>query len=107
VQDLWLGKKGGEKMTSLTVTLELPRDLLGALDVPQVQMESRLRELIVLELFREGRISSGKGAEILGVSKLAFIQLLSQHGIDYFTKSSKELKSEVAILDQLLDGDGV
>jgi predicted HTH domain antitoxin len=106
-QDLWLGKKGGEKMASLTVTLELPRDLLGALEVPQVQMEARLRELIALELFREGRISSGKGAEILGISKLAFIQLLSQHGIDYFTESSEELKSEVAMLDQLLGGDGV
>ena len=50
-------------MSTLTVALNLPRDLLGALDIPQVQLETRLRELIALELFREGRISSGKGAE--------------------------------------------
>jgi predicted HTH domain antitoxin len=91
----------------MTVALELPRDLLGALEVPQAQMEARLRELIALELFREGRISSGKGAELLGVSKLAFIQLLSQHGIDYFTESPEELKAEVAMLEQLLGDDGV
>jgi len=89
-------------MSTLTVALELPRDLLGALEVPQTEMEAQLRKLIALELFREGRISSGKGAELLGVSKLAFIQLLSQHGIDYFTQSPEELKAEVAVLDQLL-----
>ncbi|MGC9399876.1 MAG: UPF0175 family protein [Anaerolineae bacterium] len=94
-------------MSTMTVALELPRDLLGALEVPQAQMEARLRELIALELFREGRISSGKGAELLGVSKLAFIQLLSQHGIDYFTESPEELKAEVAMLEQLLGDDGV
>jgi len=92
-------------MGTLTVALELPRDLLGALDVPQTQVEARLRELIALELFREGRISSGKGAELLGVPKLAFIQLLSQHGIDYFTASPEELEAEVVVLDQLLDDD--
>ncbi len=94
-------------MSTMTVALELPRDLLGALEVPQAQMEARLRELIALELFREGRISSGKGAELLGVSKVAFIQLLSQHGIDYFTESPEELKAEVAMLEQLLGDDGV
>ena len=66
-----------------------------------------MRELIALELFREGRISSGKGAELLGISKLAFVQLLSQHGIDYFTESPEELKAEVAVLGQLLGDDDV
>lgn len=94
-------------MSTVMVALELPRDLLGALEVPQTQMEARLRELIALELFREGRISSGKGAELLGVSKLAFVQLLSQHGIDYFTESPEELEAEVTMLDQLLSDDSV
>ncbi|MGC9357774.1 MAG: UPF0175 family protein [Anaerolineae bacterium] len=94
-------------MSTMTVALELPRDLLGALEVPQTQMEARLRELIALELFREGRISSGKGAELLGISKLAFVQLLSQHGINYFTESPEELEAEVTMLEQLLTDDGV
>ena len=36
-------------MNTLTVALDLPRDLLGALDVPQARLEVRLRELIALE----------------------------------------------------------
>jgi len=94
--------KGGEHVTTLTVALDLPRDLLGALDVPQTEIEARLRELIALELFREGRISSGKGAELLGISKLAFIQLLSQHQIETFTETLDELESDLETLDRLL-----
>ena len=94
--------KGGEHVTSLTVALDLPRDLLGALDVPHTEVEARLRELIALELFREGRISSGKGAELLGISKLAFIQLLSQHQIETFTETLDELESDLETLDRLL-----
>jgi len=94
--------KGGEHVTTLTVALDLPRDLLGALEVPQTEIEARLRKLIALELFREGRISSGKGAELLGISKLAFIQLLSQHQIETFTETLDELESDLETLDRLL-----
>jgi predicted HTH domain antitoxin len=89
-------------MDTLTVRLQFPRDLQGALEVPQERLEARLRELIVLQLFREGRISSGKGAELLGISKLEFIQLLARHRIPYFTEAPEELISEVRTLEQLL-----
>lgn len=94
-------------MNTLTVTLDLPRDLLGTLDVPRERLESRLRELIALELFREGRVSSGKGAELLGLSKLEFVDLLAQHRLAYFAELPEELASDVAALEHLLDGDNV
>jgi len=75
--------------------LELPRDLVEVLNVSQTETAARLQELIAIELFREGQISSGKAAEILGCSKLAFIQLLARRGIPYFTESSEELKADV------------
>ena len=93
-------------MDMITVTLDLPRELLGALDVPRTHLEGRLRELIALELFRERCISSGKGAELLGISKLEFIQLLARHGVFYFTESSEELKADVVTLERLLSTEG-
>jgi len=86
----------------LVVSLELPRDLLGALDVPQEQLKDRLQTLIAVALVQEGKISTGKGAEVLGVSKLEFIKLLSRHGINYFTESQEELDTEVETLKRLL-----
>ena len=88
--------------STLTICLDLPRDLLGALDVPEARLETRLRELIAVELFREGRISSGKGAELLGISKGEFIHLLGRHGVHYFTESPEESVAEVTALEQLL-----
>ena len=96
-------------MSSLTISLELPRDLLGALNVSEKQLGTRIKEMVALELFREGYISSGRGAELLGIPKLAFIGLLARHDVPYFTQSPEELTDEVRTLEHLLkaerDGD--
>lgn len=88
-------------MSDLTVSLRLPRDLLGALDIPEKQLASHVLELVALELFRQGRISTGKGAELLGISKWNFIQLLNQHSIPYFTELPTELESEVTTVEAI------
>ena len=93
-------------MDTMTVSLDFPRDLLGALDVSPANVETRLRELIALGLFREGRISSGKGAELLVVSKMDFIRLLSRNGISYFTETPDELQSDIAALENIFDKSG-
>jgi predicted HTH domain antitoxin len=90
-------------MSTLTVNLKIPRDLLGALDVPEAQLEAQILELVALELFRQERISTGKGAELLRISKWEFIQLLAQHDIPYFTESADELAAEVATAQSLLN----
>ena len=90
-------------MSTLTVSLKLPRDLLRALDISEAQLETRILELVALELFRQDRISTGKGAELLGISKWEFIQLLRQHSIPYFTESSAELTAEVATAQGFLN----
>ncbi|MCK4485267.1 MAG: UPF0175 family protein [Desulfobacterales bacterium] len=46
------------------------------MDIPESQPEKRIKELIAVALFRDGRISSGKGAELLSITKLDFILLL-------------------------------
>lgn len=87
-------------MKTLHVQLELPRDLLGALDIPEDRLPDELRELIAVELFREGRISSGKGAELIGISKKDFVQVLARRGIPYFTETPDELSREVDAVTQ-------
>lgn len=89
-------------MNTISMNLDIPRDLVVALNVPQAEIADRIRELIAVSLFREGRISSGKGSELLGISKFTFIQLLAKHGIDYFTENAGELTSDVADIALLL-----
>jgi predicted HTH domain antitoxin len=68
-------------MTDLTISLNLPRDLLGALNILESQLPQYILEILALELFRQQQISAGKAAELLNISKLSFIKLLAQHQI--------------------------
>jgi predicted HTH domain antitoxin len=65
--------------------------VLRELDEP---LEKAARELIVLELYRRGTISSGKSAELLGMSRLEFIQHSGRLGIPYFNLSDEEWEAE-------------
>jgi predicted HTH domain antitoxin len=96
------GEDEKSMMNMMTVSVDLPRDLLGVLEVPESHVAQQVRELIAMELYREGRISAGKGAEMLGMPKRMFIQILAQHGLSYFTELPGELKEQVDNVDRLL-----
>lgn len=61
-------------------------------DVP-----TRLRELAVVELFREGRLSSGKAAEILGMERVEFFALLHALHVPFLDQDPDELRRDVAM----------
>ena len=84
-------------MDTLKIEVELPRDLLMALDISTVEANQKAREWMALELFREGHISTGKAGEILGLTKSQFIDLLNQRGIPYLDLSPEELAHERAV----------
>ena len=51
--------------------------------MPTSEAGRRAQEWLTLELFREGAISTGKAAQILGITKTQFILPLTQRGIDH------------------------
>jgi predicted HTH domain antitoxin len=53
------------------------------------------KECVVLELYRRGVISSGKAAELLGMSRFEFIRYSGRLGIPYFRLSAGELEEEL------------
>ena len=83
-------------MNALKVEIELPRDLMRALDIPESELGRRAKEWVVLELFQEGEISAGKAGEILGFSKARFLDLLDERRLPYLDSDPQELEHEVA-----------
>ena len=83
-------------MAALRVEFELPRELISALNIPESDLGRRAKESVVLEFFLEGEISAGRAAEILGISKAAFIALLNQRNLPYLDSDLQELEREVA-----------
>ena len=80
---------------TITVEVELPRDLLIALNISVAEAGQKSKEWIALELFRQGKVSSGKAAELLGISKVEFIALLDHYAIPYLDLTREELLSDV------------
>jgi predicted HTH domain antitoxin len=76
--------------------LDLGEDLSGFLATLGPPIEQTAREMIVFELYRRSLVSSGKAAELLGMSRLEFIQRTSDLGIPCFRFTEDEWQAEVA-----------
>lgn len=76
--------------------VELDAHVVPLLAKRKRDVPARLRELAVVELFREGRISSGKAAEILGMERLEFFTLLHALQVPSFDQDPEELKRDAA-----------
>jgi len=79
-----------------TVQLELGQELLELLRSLDRPVQQSARELIILELYREGRIAAGKAAELFGMGRSDFLQLASQVRVPYFEMTSQEWNEEIS-----------
>ena len=79
------------------VSIEVADDLAGILGEVRQPIGRAALELIVLELYRRGKVSSGRGAELLGMSRLGFIQHASGLGIPYLRLDENELEREMEL----------
>ena len=55
-----------------------------------------LSMLLAAKLFDEGLISSGQGAEMVGLSKQAFIELLGKYKVSIFQYGIDEIEEDIA-----------
>lgn len=84
-----------------TVHIELDEDLVALLNELHRPVKQAARELIVLELYRQGELSSGKAAHFLAMSRDDFIRRASAEGIPYFQFRGDELDHEIKTSNNL------
>jgi len=83
------------------VRIDIDEALAVLLHQTNKPVQEAAREMIVLELYRRGSISSGKAGELLGTSRLAFLQRASGLGIPFFDMTEDEWAAEQASLKDL------
>jgi predicted HTH domain antitoxin len=87
-------------MQTVTLEVTLPKKLLAyGLDKEDVNRE--VGKWLVFSLFRAGRVSSGKAASLLGITRREFLELLHREGVAYFDYSEEELQAEFASVREL------
>jgi predicted HTH domain antitoxin len=81
-------------MSSAKIAIEEP--LAAILHQTNQPVQQAGREMIVVELYRRGTISSGKAAESLGMERIDFIRHASRLGIPYIDMTEDEWAAEKA-----------
>lgn len=80
--------------------VRVPADLLE-FGFGQDQVQRHVTEWLVLSLFTEGRISSGKAAKLLNLTRVEFLRLLRKRRIAYIDYTSEELAEEFEAVEAL------
>jgi predicted HTH domain antitoxin len=83
-------------MKTTSFHVELDERVVPLFAARKRDVSARLRELAVVELFREGRLSSGKAAEILDIERIEFFALLRHLGVPFFGYDAEELRRDQA-----------
>jgi len=77
----------------LNLELDFPEELLTALR--EEDLASKAKEALVMELLREHRISQGKAAELLSISRAALFPLMTKYQVPAIDLSEEELDQEI------------
>jgi len=77
------------------VPVQLDQDLIELLEELQRPAKKAVRELIVLELYRQGEVSGGRAAQLLGMEREGFIRHASKQSIPYFQLEEDELQRQL------------
>lgn len=73
-----------------TVELTLPKSI----DVSDFE----IKMIVASKLFELGKLSSGQAAEVAGLLKRAFLELLGKYNVSVFGYDEKELKEDLKSL---------
>ena len=87
-------------MSTITVEVQIPEGLrqLGLSD-EDIRREVPL--LLVLNRLRQGLLSSGKAAELLGLSRRDFLDVLAKEGLPLYGPNDQELANEFKTIKKL------
>ncbi len=87
-------------MTDAIFEVRVPAPLLQY-GYDQREIQRRLVEWLVLALFTDGHISSGKAARLLNITRVEFLALLRSRGIAYINYTPDELHDEFEAVKKL------
>lgn len=87
-------------MNTFTVQVQFP-EALRDIGYSDEEIRREVPVLLVLKRFRQGTISSGKAARILGHTRREFLELLGREGIPLFDPTDEQLADERKSVERL------
>jgi len=84
-------------MSKVNVEIEVPDRIRGT-DIEKkllAKLRDHALQQAVVELYKEGEISSGTGADLIDMPLYDFIRLLGRHQVSVFNQTAEELERDV------------
>lgn len=82
-------------MSERAITLELPEDLDLAVKTTPEELGAQIRLMAALKMFELGKLSSGKAAELAGMSRVEFFEMCGRYRVPVFNYAPEELEAEL------------
>lgn len=83
-----------------TVSMEFPDSVFSALRKNPDEFAQEMRIAAAVKWYEIGEISQGKAAEIAGLNRAEFINILARYQVSPFQYTTQELAEELAALDE-------
>lgn len=78
-----------------TLTLTYPENLEQAVHLTREEFSAQLRLMAALKMFELGKLSSGKAAELAGLTRAEFLEMCGRYRVSIFNYAPEELEAEL------------
>lgn len=82
-------------MATEELKIKYPAGFERAVHLTKDELEQHLRLMAALKMFELGKVSSGKAAELAGMSKAEFLETCGKYRVSVFNYPDEEIASEL------------
>jgi predicted HTH domain antitoxin len=80
----------------MSLTIDYPEGLESAVSTTREELEAQIRLMAALKMFELGKLSSGKAAQLAGISRVEFFEMCGRYHVSIFNYADDEIEAELA-----------
>jgi len=88
-------------MKNETISFEVSQDLLASLKLGSTALAQSIRLIAATAYFRDKKLSLGKAAQLAGLNRLHFMDVLAKEGVVIFDYDESVLRSDLEGISRL------
>lgn len=82
-------------MSSQTISIEFPNDILLAINESENELKKRIKITLAIQLYKQQKLTIGKAGQLSGLSRLEFEKELSKNEIPISNLTETDILSDI------------